>query len=388
MGENSREPALPGSILLTADPLTVPVAAMIPPDSLEEDGKGHEEPAGPRVEPALSLGKLAVKRAAPARAEPSWGRVLANTIKLSVWWRLRRLAPRRRRLAVIFLVLTVVAAVAFAVTGIFTGTLSRTGPPASAGSARAHAASAQTAAAKIQAEAAAWMASQVSTGAMVACDPVMCAALQAHGVIAGRLVLLRPGSADPGSANVMVTSRPADRQLTDKYAPALIASFGAGRTRIEVRVIALGGVAAYASALRADLAARMDAGSQLLRNPHIQFTAQDAARLRAGEVDSRLLATIAALSSQYSFRVTAFGHASPGAQVLFRDVTITSHGQGNRRSELAAARALVSAQEPPYLPAHATIIKVAVGQPALSIEFAAPSPLGLLSPVLTAYSSA
>jgi hypothetical protein len=385
VGENSRQPALPGSILLTAGPLTVPVAAMIPPDSLEEDGKGPEEPAGPRVEPALSLGKLAVKRAAPARAEPSWGRVLADTIKL---WVQRRLAPRRRRLAVIFLVLTVVAAVALAVTGIFTGTLSRTGPPASAGSARAHAASAQTAAAKIQAEAAAWMASQVSTGAMVACDPVMCAALQAHGVIAGRLVLLRPGSADPGSANVMVTSRPADRQLTDEYAPAVIASFGAGRTRIEVRVIAPGGVAAYASALRADLAARMDAGSQLLRNPHIQFTAQDAAQLRAGEVDSRLLATIAALSSVYSFRVTAFGDASPGAQVLFRNVTITSHGQGSGRSELAAARALVSAQEPPYLPAHATIIEVAVGQPALSIEFAAPSPLGLLSPVLTAYSSA
>jgi hypothetical protein len=222
---------------------------------------------------------------------------------------------------------------------------------------------------------------------MVACDPVMCAALQAHGVIAGRLVPLRPGSAAQGSAGVMVTSRPADPQLTDKYAPAVIASFEAGPTRIEVRVVTPGGAVAYQSALRADLAARMDAGSQLLQNPRIQFTAQDSARLRAGEVDSRLLATLAALSPVYSFRVTTFGDASPGVQVLFRGVTIAMRGRGGGGSELAAVRVLVSAQEPPYVPAHATIIEGAAGQSALRIEFAAPSPLGLLTTVLTAYSS-
>ena len=41
---------------------------------------------------------------------------------------------------------------------------------------------------------------------------------------------------------------------------------------------------------------------------------------------------------------------------------------------------MIRAQNPPYLPAHAA----AVGQTGLSIEFAAPSPLGLLSPVLDA----
>jgi hypothetical protein len=90
-------------------------------------------------------------------------------------------------------------------------------------------------------------------------------------------------------------------------------------------------------------------------------------------VDARLLATLAALASQYSFRVTAFGDAAPGAPVLFRQVAITGRG-------LAAALAMVRAQNPPYLPAHAA----AVGQTGLSIEFAAPSPLGLLSPVLDA----
>ena len=81
------------------------------------------------------------------------------------------------------------------------------------------------------------------------------------------------------------------------------------------------------------------------------------------------------LASQYSFRVTAFGDAAPGAPLLFREVTIT----GINRS-LPAALAMVRAQNPPYLPARIAI----AGQTGLSIEFAAPSPLGLLSPVLDA----
>ena len=52
---------------------------------------------------------------------------------------------------------------------------------------------------------------------------------------------------------------------------------------------------------------------------------------------------------------------------------ITGIGRG-----LSAALAMIRAQNPPYLPAHAAV----TGQTGLSIEFAAPSPLGLLSPVL------
>ena len=89
-------------------------------------------------------------------------------------------------------------------------------------------------------------------------------------------------------------------------------------------------------------------------------------------MDARVLATLAALSSQYSFSVTGFGDASPGTAVLYREVTISSAG-----SRLAAALALVKAQVPPYLP------EAAIAPPAaLDIEFAAPSPLGLLTAVL------
>ena len=40
--------------------------------------------------------------------------------------------------------------------------------------------------------------------------------------------------------------------------------------------------------------------------------------------------------------------------------------------------AFVRAQRPPYLPAYAGIVRDARGLPVLSLEFAAPSPVGLL----------
>jgi hypothetical protein len=95
-----------------------------------------------------------------------------------------------------------------------------------------------------------------------------------------------------------------------------------------------------------------------------------------------VLATLAALSSRYSFRVTAFGGTSPGVQVMFREVSVTRGGSGDGGAELAAALDMVNAQDPPYLPADTTIIHPAAGRAALRIEFAAPSPLGLLTPVL------
>ena len=317
------------------------------------------------------------------QAEPSWGRVLASTVKLAVLRRLRAAGLRRRRasgsrpwharrrwrFAILVLALAGAAVTVLWLTGGLAGAPSRAARVPAAG------AGPPSLAAGAQGQAAAWIAGQVSGSAIVACDPGMCAALQEQGVAAGRLMPLRSAAASPRGAGVLVTSPPAGGQLAGRYAPALIASFGSGGTRVEVRAVEPGGASAYRAALRADLAARRAAGSQLLRNSRIRFTGPGAAQLRAGDVDTRLLATLASLASQYSFRVTGFGDASPGAPVLFREVSITGVGRG-----VAAALAMIRAQNPPYLPAHAA----AVGQTGLSIEFAAPSPLGLLSPVLDA----
>jgi hypothetical protein len=349
-------------------------------------GREDRDPA-PSRNALLNAGAQArpaglVRRPA-GQAEPSWGRVLASTVKLAVLRRLRaaslrrwrasgsllRPARRRWRLATLVLALAGAAVTVLWLTGGLTGTPSRAPlvPAAGAGP--------PSVAAGAQGQAAAWIAGQVSGNAIVACYPGMCAALQEQGVAAGRLMPLRSAAASPRGAGVLVTSPPVSGQLAGRYAPALIASFGSGGTRVEVRAVEPGGESAYRAALRADLAARRAAGSQLLRNSRIRFTGPGAAQLRAGDVDTRLLATLASLASQYSFRVTEFGDASPGAPVLFREVSITGVGRG-----VAAALAMIRAQSPPYLPAHATV----VGQTGLSIEFAAPSPLGLLSPVLDA----
>jgi hypothetical protein len=338
--------------------------------------------------------------AAPVQVEPSWGRVLVTTIKVWVAWRLRCVGfgqqpvyrqPGRKGLgwrlaALAGFALAVIAVAALAFTGIFARTAAPAARvPSAASPVASHARTARThsAARVVPTAAAAWIAGQVNADAIIACDPAMCAALQAQGVTAGRLMPLPAGTADPDGATVVVTSTSAGSQLASQYAPAVIASFGSGNTRIDVRATEPGGAAAYESALKADLAARQSAGTQLLRNPRVGFTAQDATQLRAGAVDSRLLATLAALSSQYSIRVIGFGDTSPGVQVLFRDVTIMS-GSRDAAAELAAVLAVLNQQHAPYLPAQATIIHPAPGQAALRIEFAAPSPLGLLTAVLAA----
>ena len=346
-------------------------------------GVGREDNHAPfpHVQDTVALPKPAGQARKPVRrSEPSWGRVLVNTVESAVSRRLRTTGPERRpangsrpwlarwrwRFAFLAVALAGLAALVLWLPGGLAGTSSRgprvpspgTGPAAGA-----------------QARAAAWITAQVSGNAMVACYAPMCAALQEQGVAAGRLMPLRSAGANPLGASVLVTSRSAGGQLASRYAPALIASFGSGGTRVEVRAVEPGGVSAYRAALRADVAARRAAGSQLLRNPRIRFTGPGAAQLRASEVDTRLLATLATLASQYSFRVTAFGDAAPGAPLLFREVTISGIGRS-----LPTALAMVRAQNPPYLPARIAI----TGQTGLSIEFAAPSPLGLLSPVLDA----
>jgi hypothetical protein len=347
--------ASPGSVLVTADTQTMPDQAK---------------------EPARIVHSVPVSRR-PPMPEPSWGRVLATTIRL--WVR------RTRRWLVVAVVagVAVVTVAALAVSGAFAGTAApaaraRAAATPSPAKAAPHATAAPVSAA--QTAAAAWIATQLSSDATIACDPAMCAVLQAHGVTAGRLMPLKPGSPNPQGSTVVVTSDPASGQVA-AYAPAVVATFGSGSAQVDVRANEPGGAAGYAAALRADLAARMSAGAQLLRNNRIRFTAQDAAQLRAGEVDSRLLATLAALSSQYPFSVTAFGDASPGTAVLYREVSLAGDGPSGA-ADLGPALALVQAQVPPYLPAQAMIVHPAAGQAALSIEFAAPSPLGLLTAVL------
>lgn len=229
-------------------------------------------------------------------------------------------------------------------------------------------------------QAATWIALQVTSSAIVACDPAMCAALQASGIPAGRLLILGTTAPDPLGSDVVVAT-PAVRsqfgaRLESVYAPAVIASFGSGAGRIDVRAVAPDGAAAYDSALAADRRARAAAGSQLLRNRRVAVSADVRAALRAGDVDPRLLVMLAALAAEQPVRILALGDPSPGAVAPVRSADIVpGHAGASAGARLREMLAFLRVQRPPFLPMRATVTRASV----LTVEYAAPSPLGLLS---------
>lgn len=364
--------------------------------------KDADKNAGQQA-PVAVKAPAVVARPAASTPEPSLARVLATTIRLWVTRRLRRLGmgPRRPpyagagtadrappaparsrsawrwRLTAIVLAVAVLALVAVQLSGVLSKPGSRREPAARAGNSGA---SSLSAAAAARDQAAVWVAQQVGGATIIACDPLVCSALLGHGIPAGRLLPLQSTGASPFGADVIVAS-PSVRSeygsdLTSLYAPTLIASFGSGAARVDVRAIAPQGGAAYRAAEGPDLADRKAAGAQLLRNPRLHATAQAAGQITAGQVDARLLVTLASLVSQRTVSVSSFNDTGPGAPVEFRQVTITS--PGGRDTALTADLDQVRTQGAPYLPDSATIVHPG-GPNVLRIEFGAPSPQGLLS---------
>jgi len=221
----------------------------------------------------------------------------------------------------------------------------------------------------------------VAASAIVACDPAMCAALHADGLPATRLLVLGTATADPLGSDVVVATLAVRNEfgtrLQSVYAPVVIASFGTGAGRIDIRAIAPDGTAAYQAALAADRRSRISAGSQLLRNPRIIVTGGARNALSGGDVDPRLLMMLAALADQQQVRITAFGDPSPGASpvVPLRSVEIAALGPGaEAAASLRSMLSLIDAQRQPFQPLRAAL----AGSSALTVEYAAPSPLGLL----------
>lgn len=240
------------------------------------------------------------------------------------------------------------------------------------------------AAAKARDDAARWIAAQVTAGTVVACDPLMCDQLLRDDFPAADIDQLGTGATDPLGAGVVVSTAAVRSQygsrLTGVYAPAVLASFGTGQDMVAVLATAPGGSAAYQSAAGADLQARQDAGGQLVHNPNVRASVTAQSQLLSGQVDSRLLVTLAALSHTLPVRITSFGGAAPGAgpDQPLRAMTLSAAVRLPRgRSYTAAVLAFLQAQQAPF-PDSATVS--GTGSAAvLQISVTAPSPLGLLT---------
>jgi hypothetical protein len=281
------------------------------------------------------------------------------------------------------LVLITAAAVAFAVSSL-TNVVATPNAGVSAAELRA-----QAAARKL---AAAWVTAEVSNTTVVSCDPVMCRALQADGFPGGQLLVMGPAAPYPLSAAVVIAT-PAIRSqfgssLATAYAPAVLASFGSGDSRVDIRVVSSQGAAAYRAELSADLLARKAAAVPLLGSKQIAVFGTAARQLASGQVDSRLLVTIAGIASLHPVTIVDFGGtapgASPGIPLSYVDLAKTASAAPTRGSlYVQSVIAQLSALQTPFRPARVELVRLADGQTVLRIEFAEPSPLGLLSPSTT-----
>ena len=129
--------------------------------------------------------------------------------------------------------------------------------------------------------------------------------------------MLGTGASGPLSSDLLVATAAVRQEfgarLASVYAPDVLASFGTGSAQVAIRVVAPDGAAAYTASLRADQAARVSAGKQLLRNPRIHVSAPALPALADGQVDARLLTVFAALATLHSVRVLGFAAAPAGA---------------------------------------------------------------------------
>jgi hypothetical protein len=238
--------------------------------------------------------------------------------------------------------------------------------------------------AAVRGEAAAWVAQQVRPGVTAACDRVMCAALEAHGLPARDLLVLGPLSADPPHSAVVVETAAVralfGTSLDLAWAPAVLASFGSGSAGITVRVVAPHGAVAYQTALAGDLAARKAAGTRLLADQRISVPATARAQLTAGLVDLRLLSALTTLSRHLPVSLVDFGNIGPGASAgipfRFADLSQASQVAGlTQAAYVRSVRSDLDGLRTTFRPVRMLPVVLPDGQAVLRVEFTAPSPL-------------
>ena len=261
--------------------------------------------------------------------------------------------------------------------------LSRHGPSPGRSAGGPAASSQQLAAgAAARTQAVTWILQQVSRATIVSCDAQVCADLVQRGF--ANVETLEPGSADPLGSTLVVATAAIRAQfggrLASVYAPAVLASFGSGNAKIEIRWNFPGGTSAYDAALGSALRARKTQDAELLNNSNLTVSATARAQLLSGDVDPRLPTLLAAMTHEYPVRIVNFGDQSPGGgpASLLRSMDLATHvsaAHATARAYVSWMQGLANAQWAEYLPASSELVRLRAGQTVLRIAFDAPSPL-------------
>ncbi len=265
-GKPAAEPA-PAESPATAEPEVAAAAASsrattetaAPVVAAEPPGAGHAQPAQAQPAAASKAGPAPPPHADASQpqpdqwyvpdAVPSWPRVLGTTVWL---WLQRRVPGRkavppgargatrapRRSLPVLIIAIFCVA-VAAAVVIMFTGVLKA--PRITSTTPREQAPGGLAGVAEARSLAVQYVAAQIGHSTDIGCDPVMCLALKARGFPGANLVEITQDTSDPLGATVVIATTAVRNQFGSKlasvYAPQVLASYGAGASRIDIRAV-------------------------------------------------------------------------------------------------------------------------------------------------------
>jgi serine/threonine protein kinase len=227
-----------------------------------------------------------------------------------------------------------------------------------------------------------WILHQVSPSALVACDTQVCADLASRHFPSSSLVPLVPMSNDPLGSDFVVATATVRNQFGRRlavYAPAIIASFGTGDARIDIRWAYPGGAKAYRAALPAALRVRKTADAQLLTNSNIKLSATARSQLLSGQVDPRLPLLIVIMAHSHPLHIVDFASQSPGGgpASLLRWVYLATTVRAAHLTPAAYVGwmySFIGQQRAEYHPAWVQQVTLPNGH-AVRIGYGAPSPL-------------
>jgi serine/threonine protein kinase len=240
--------------------------------------------------------------------------------------------------------------------------------------------------AAVRARAIGWIMQQVSRAAVVSCDAQVCADLATRGFPPGDIKPLGNQSNDPLGSTLVVATAAIRAQygprLASVYAPAVIASFGSGNARIDIRLVFPGGTTGYRSAQQAAARTRKADDAQLLKNRQITFSATAREQLRSGDIDPRLTLLIDGMAHYHPLGIVQFTDQSPGGgpASLLRSVDLATANSAAHLAPpvyIAWMRSFVNAQRAEFRPAWSQQVTLATGHTALRVGYDAPSPLSL-----------
>jgi serine/threonine protein kinase len=290
-----------------------------------------------------------------------------------------RTRRRRRRAAAILSAIVVVAGI-----GVLALNLPRHGapPPRLTGQSGVN----QEIAAEdtARAQAVDWIMQQASRADIVSCDQLVCQELVNKGFPSANVLPLGSGSNDPLGSTLVVATAAIEAQyggrLESVYAPVVLASFGEGSAKINIRWLYPGGTAKYQSVARGDLGSRKTAEAELLTNNQIQFSAAAREQLLSGDIDPQLPELLATMADIHPVDVVDFVDQSPGGgpASLMRAVDLAmvdSSAHMTPAAYLGWMKGFIDSQRAQYLPVWTQSVRMSTGQVVLRIAYGAPSPL-------------